>query len=134
MANAREQMKALEAKLERIEAELQRLLAQKQALLELRADINGETLEVTSRPRTRSPSVKPVVLDVMTVAGASGATTQEVEERVRAMVPTVAKDTVASVLSRLKSDGALVYDGDRYYEKRHAPIRSNPFDGFRVVS
>ncbi len=135
MANAREQMKALEAKLERIEAEIYRLQAARQALVELRAEINGEVMEVTSKPRTRSPSVKPVVLDVMAEAGAMGATTQEVEARVRAAVPTVAKDTVASVLSRLKSDGALVYEGERYFEKRHAPARPAPFEqGFRIVS
>jgi hypothetical protein len=33
----------------------------------------------------------------------------------------VAKDTVGSVLSRLKSDGALVYVGERYYEKGQEP-------------
>lgn len=135
MANAREQMKALEAKLERIEAEIQRLQAAKQALVELRAEINGEVLEITSKPRSRSPSVKPVVLDIMTQVGAQGATTQEVEAEVRKAVPTVAKDTVASVLSRLKSDGALVYEGERYFEKRHAPVRQTPFEsGFRIVS
>lgn len=135
MANAREQMKALEAKLERIEAEIQRLQAARQALVELRAEINGEVLEVASKTRSRSPSVKPVVLDIMADVGALGATTQEVEARVRSIVPTVAKDTVASVLSRLKSDGALVYEGERYFEKRYAPARPAPFEtGFRVVS
>ena len=135
MATARDQMKALDAKLERIQAEIQRLKAAEQALLELRAEITGDAPEVISKPRKRSPSVKPVVLDIMSHAGASGATTQEVEQRVREIVPTVAKDTVASVLSRLKSDGALVYEGERYYEKRHAPAKpSSPFDGFRVVS
>lgn len=134
MANAREQMRALEAKLERIEAEIQRLQAARQVLIELRAEINGDAVEVAPKPRTRSPSVKPVVLDVMAEAGAAGATTQDVEARVRAIVPTVAKDTVASVLSRLKSDGALVYEGERYFDKRHAPIRPSPVEGgFRVV-
>lgn len=135
MATARDQMKALDAKLERIQAEIQRLKAAEQALLELRAEITGEAPEVISKARKRSPSVKPVVLDIMAAVGAAGATTQEVEQRVRETVPTVAKDTVASVLSRLKSDGALVYEGERYYEKRYAPARpSSPFDGFRVVS
>lgn len=129
-------MKALDAKLERIQAEIQRLKAAEQALVELRAEIKGEALEVTSKPRTRSPSVKPVVLDIMRNVGLLGATTQEVDQRVREVVPAVAKDTVASVLSRLKSDGALVYEGERYYDKRHAPAKSpSPFEGgFRIVS
>lgn len=57
----------------------------------------------------------------MKVAGVNGASSAEVDEQVRARVPTVAKDTVGSVLSRLKSDGALVYVGERYYEKGQEP-------------
>jgi hypothetical protein len=64
-------------------------------------------------------------------AGFTGATSAEVDEAVRRQVPTVAKDTVGSVLSRLKSDGALTHDGERYYEKRFAP---QPGGSFRVVS
>src|SRR3546814_8822515 len=49
-------------------------------------------------------------------------------------LPAVAKDTVGSVLSRLKSEGALVYVGERYYEKRFAP-QNRPFDpGLRAVN
>src|SRR3546814_21075649 len=49
-------------------------------------------------------------------------------------LPAVAKDTVGSVLSRLKSEGALVYVGARYYEKRFAP-QNRPFDpGLRAVN
>ena len=64
-----------------------------------------------------------------------GATSTEVDELVRQKVPSVAKDTVGSVLSRLKGDGALVHDGERYYDKRFAPKPQPPFEKmFRVAS
>src|SRR3546814_9085320 len=42
----------------------------------------------------RSPSVKPMVLDIMSVVGEAGATSQEVDAKVRETNPAVAKDTV----------------------------------------
>lgn len=50
-----------------------------------------------------------------------GITTREVDDAVRLANPSVAKDPVGSVLSRLKSDGALRFDGGRYYEKLKMP-------------
>ena len=97
-------------------------------LQDLLAEMSGRPIKPV---RSRSPSIKPLVLDIMAGVGEAGATTKEVDEAVRLRVPTVAQDTVGSVLSRLKSDGALVYDGERYYEKRFAPTR--PFEGLRNV-
>ncbi len=74
-------------------------------------------------------SVKPFVIDAMREAGFAGATSNEVEyDRASKSVPDVAKDTVGSLLSRLKADGALVYDGIRYYESSFAPRTNNPFE------
>ena len=69
-------------------------------------------------------------------AGLMGASSIEVDQRVRLMLPEVGKDTPAAILSRLKSEGALVYRNDRYYEKQFAPQEpSNPFDkALRAVS
>ena len=128
MANAREQMKTLEAELDRVRDQIQRLKIEEALLVKLISQMTNGDLPAKGK-RQRSPSVKPVVLDIMNEAGSAGATTADVDEKVRMKVPTVAKDTVGSILSRLKSDGALVYDGERYYEKRFAPKeRPNPFD------
>lgn len=71
----------------------------------------------------------------MREAAFDGATTSEVDDLVRRKVPSVAKDTVGSILSRLKSEGALVYIGERYYEKQYAPKETTPFDkGLRAVN
>jgi hypothetical protein len=122
-------MTNMKGKLALIRAEIARLKAQEEILVEL----IGEEL-VTPPPaagRKRSPNIKPLVLDLMHRAGFTGATSAEVDEAVRRRVPTVAKDTVGSVLSRLKADGALTYDGVRYYEKRFAPQDGG---GLRAVS
>lgn len=131
MTTAREQMTNMKGKLASIRAEIARLKAQEEVLVELIGEEGGELPPSTARKR--SPSIKPLVLDLMSRAGTSGATSAEVDVSVRRAVPTVAKDTVGSVLSRLKSDGALVYVGDRYYEKRFAPKADDPFEGLRSV-
>lgn len=128
MTTAREQMRMIDEKLDGIRAEIARLKAQEEVLLELKAQSGGD--QPPAAPRKRSPNIKPLVLDLMSRAGFTGATSAEVDHAVRQRVPTVAKDTVGSVLSRLKADGALTYDGERYYEKRFAP---QPGGGLRVV-
>jgi hypothetical protein len=129
MTTAREQMRMIDEKIERIKGEIARLNAQLEVLLELKADANGEP--PPSAPRKRSPKIKPLVLDIMSRAGFAGATTADVDREVREKVPTVAKDTVGSILSRLKADGALTYDGERYFEKRFTPDGGG---GLRAVS
>jgi hypothetical protein len=113
-------MKIIEAELERVRREIDRLRVEEALLVKMAARMSG-TPEPAREARSRSPSVKPTVLDIMRSVGATGATTAEVDELVRAKIPSVAKDTVGSILSRLKADGALVYIGDRYFERQQAP-------------
>lgn len=134
MATAKENMKMIEQELERVRSEIEKLKVEEALLLKMLAKMTGTTIP-TPTTRTRSPSVKPVVLDVMREAAFDGATTAEVDDLVRRKVPSVAKDTVGSILSRLKSEGALVYVGERYYEKQYAPKEPTPFDkGLRAVN
>ncbi|WP_324740284.1 hypothetical protein U8326_10865 [Tsuneonella sp. CC-YZS046] len=120
-------MSIVKAQLEAVRAQIERLRVKEETLIELLRELSGEPPVAEKTARKRAPSVKPHVLDFMREMGERGATTTEVDNAIRALNPDVAKDTVGSVLSRLKSEGALVYDGERYYEKRHAPQR--PFDG-----
>lgn len=131
MTTAREQMKMIDEKLDRIRGEIARLKAQEEVLLELKALATGDPSP--SAPRKRSPAIKPLVLDIMARAGFTGATSAEVDKEVREKIPTVARDTVGSILSRLKSDGALTYEGDRYYEKRFTPGPTQG-EGLRAVN
>jgi len=124
----------LEAELDRVRGEIEKLRVEEALLLKMLGKMSGAPIQ-PPQVRTRSPSVKPVVLDIMRHAAIDGATTAEVDEIVRQRVPTVAKDTVGSILSRLKSEGALVYSGERYYEKQFAPKdEQNPFERIRAVN
>ena len=120
--------KWIEAEIGKINAQIDRLTARREAFEDMLKQISGIDMQSQSPPlaetvRKRATNVKPLILDIMTAVGAAGATTMEVDERVREKVPTVAHGTVGAVLSRLKGEGALAYDGDRYYIAQLAPVR-----------
>ena len=118
----------IETEIQSIAEQIGKLKAQLEILQKVQREMDGKPVA----KRRRSPPVQPVVLNIMEHVAALGATSTEVDEAVRLTIPSVAKDTVGSILSRLKSDGALVYDGERYFIKRFAP---RPFDdGLRAVS
>ena len=130
MAKAK-QMKMIETELERVRREIEKLRVEESLLVKMLAKAGAPA----AASRTRSPSVKPLVLDIMRDVAERGATTQEVDALVREKISTVAKDTVGSVLSRLKGDGVLAYVGERYYEKRFTPKGDGPFErGLRAVN
>lgn len=128
MTTAREQMKIIEGELADVRAEIERLKLKEEVLLGLVSKMGGETAPAPTAPRKRSPNIKPLVLELMNRAGFAGATSAEVDFAVRQRVPSVAKDTPGSILSRLKADGALTFDGERYYEKQFAPKSPAPFE------
>src|SRR3546814_12196847 len=131
MATSKEQIQMIEAELQAIREQITRLKAQEEVLLKVQRSMSGLP---EAAQRKRAPSVKPLVLDIMSAVGEAGATSQEVDAQVRATNPAVAKDTLGSVLTRLKSEASLVYVGVRSYEKRSAPQYA-PFDpGLRVVN
>ena len=129
MAIAGKKMKPIDDEIARIDAEINRLQGERIGLLRAKELLEGGISAVESMitPRRRSPNIKPLVLDIMASAAHAGATSNDVDRIVRERVPTVAKDTVGSILSRLKADGALAYVGERYYEKRFAPENVRSF-------
>jgi hypothetical protein len=128
MASQGKKMKPLDDEIARLDAEIARLQGERAGLVRAKQLLCGDPVEATQRKR--APSLKPQILDFMAHRGDRGATTAEVFEAISLFVEDVKKDSVGSILSRLKSEGALVYDGDRYYEKKYAPSR--PFD-LRVI-
>ena len=132
MANARDQMKTIDAELDRVRTAIALLRHEETILISLKAKMGGEPVE-TIAPRKRATSIKPLVIDLIHAAGAEGMASADVALRVKERVPDVAKDTVGSVLSRLKSEGAFVYVNERYYEKRFAPKEERPFEPLRAV-
>lgn len=123
MPSLKEHQMNMQAKLAAIRKQMDELRIQEKLLVELLGE------DAPAKPvRQRSPNIKPMVLDYMKDVAEKGATSAEADAFVRRAVPSVAKDTVGSILSRLKFDGALVHDGERYYDKRFAP-QPRPFDG-----
>ncbi len=116
------QMKRLDEEIARIDADILRLQSERAGLVRAKALLSTpDDRPLVAPARKRSPNIKPLILEIMERAAATGATSKDVDRTVRARVPTVAEDTVGSVLSRLKADKALVFDGERYYDSRYAP-------------
>jgi hypothetical protein len=121
-------MKPLDDEIKRVDGEIARLQGVRDGLVRARALMLGDA-DITIEVRKRSANIKPLILDIMRSAGPAGATSNEVSALVKERVPTVAKDTVGSVLSRLKADKALAHDGERYYDARFAPkTDQRPFE------
>jgi hypothetical protein len=119
MSMAGKKMKRLDEEIARIDAEILRMQSERAGLLRAKSLLSTD--EEPTIPRKRSPNIKPLILEIMEKASTSGETSTEVDRKVRARVPSVADATVGSVLSRLKADKALVFDGERYYDARFAP-------------
>ena len=112
----------LDANIDKAATRISEMLAAKQALQEVLAVMTGTPVANPVQERKpRATNVKGVVLDIMANAGAAGRTSAEVVLEAAERIPGIARDTVSSVLSRLKGAEALVYDGLRYYDSRYAP-------------
>lgn len=60
-------------------------------------------------------NVKRTVMEVVQDAGKAGVTSFEVVERAAAKGRQLERGSVSSLLSRFKREGALTFDGERYY-------------------
>src|SRR3546814_16393206 len=104
MATSKEQIQMIEAELQAIREQITRLKAQEEVLLKVQRSMSGLP---EAAKRKRAPSVKPLVIDIMSAVGEAGATSQEVDEKESDTNPPVAEDTVGSDHSRLKLESAL---------------------------
>jgi len=128
MAKRLQTMKAIDQELERIDSEIERLRIERNALKRLRDSLTSGSEEDASKPKRRASNVKPLVLGIMEQFGAAGGTSAEVTSKVQEHIPQVSRDSVSSILSRLKTDGALRYDGHRYYDARYGPTGDDGSD------
>ena len=136
MGSSRNKMKPLDEEIERLSSEIARLQAELSAFRRARAIVAGEVEEAsTPQVHRRSPNVKPLVLDIMAQAGDAGATSAEVTALVQKTYQSVTRDSVGSILSRLKGMNALVHDGERYFDAKFAPKEGNTFlQSLKVVN
>ena len=112
----------LERQIEEHQRRISELTVAKRTLIDVLAEMRGEPKPTTGSGRKpRIANVKGIVLEIMTAAGPEGRTSAEVVSLASEKAPAITRDTISSVLSRLKGIGALAYDGLRYYDAKHAP-------------
>ncbi len=117
--NIRERLLAKEEQLRVVQAEIDLLRS-------MLAEALGEP--DPSAPKARAPraNVKRVILELLEAAGGNGVSAATAIEQASARGHELERTSVSSTLSRLKSDGVVVYDGDRYKLKQfHSGWASN---------
>lgn len=116
-------MKPLEELRDKLKADIATLQAQLEGVeMSLRA-LNGEDAStLTARgKRTRAPrsNVKQYLLTLLDEVGADGLNASSAVERATAKGDQIERGTVSSLLSRLKNDGVVFYDGSVYRLTKH---------------
>ena len=127
MSTVKQAMQTFDAELARVQSEIEKLKIEEAALIRLGAKLRGEDDEPVARKRISN--VKPLVIDAMISAGSGGATAADVLLIAKRSIPGISQATVASVLSRLKGDGVLGRDGDRYFDMRYMVERAKSMIG-----
>lgn len=91
------------------------------------AAVGGEAAKDPRRRNRRN--VKKTAMDLIVDAGSAGVTANEIVERAAVAGRQLDRGSVSSLLSRLKREGVLVFNGERYFL---AGDRPNP-PGLKVV-
>lgn len=87
--------------------------------------------DILPDPRRRRRNVKGTVMDLIVEAGRAGVTANEIVDRAAAAGRQLDRPSVSSLLSRLKREGVLSFDGERYYPAGSREIENGP--GLKVV-
>jgi hypothetical protein len=77
------------------------------------------------RRRTRR-NVKGTVMDLIVQAGKAGVTAHEIVDQAAVGGRQLDRPSVSSLLSRLKREGVLSFDGERYYPVAGRDIENSP--------
>jgi CRP-like cAMP-binding protein len=78
--------------------------------------VTGESEEPTAEPPRRRRHVKTTVMEVISGSGQTGVTAAEIVEYARSRGKELDRPSVSSLLSKLKADGILTFDGERYFQ------------------
>jgi chorismate mutase len=126
-------MKMLEERRRQIDAEINQLMTRRAEIDLLIARSRGEAESVpAAEPPRRRRNVKKTVMELVEMAGSAGVTATEVVDRAGAIGRELDRGSVSSLLSKFKGQGALIFDGERYYPASKA-LSPEP-QSFRVVS
>lgn len=130
MASSKAQMNRLLEQRARLSAEIEALRNKLEgldlAIQLLSSDEETRSDETPQGNAPRSPrrsNVKGITLQLLEESGSEGLSASEVVERAQNRGHTLDRGSVSSLLSRLKKEGTLIYDGSKYYLAENAPIR-----------
>ena len=115
-------MKDMRERLDNIRREIEKLQAQESLLL----DMLGEEPQKAIAKRAPKGSVKIRVLELLESQGRSGLNAAKAVELSEANGDALDRGSVSSLLSRLKQDGVVVYDGSNYRLKKHTGMPGMP--------
>lgn len=122
-------MKALEARLDGVMREIEKLQAQADLLRDMMREAKGEP---KTKPRAPRSNVKQTVLDLLEESGADGINATGAVETAAQRGMSLERGTVSSLLSRLKNEGVVVYDGSVYRLERFKPETGPNVHTFRT--
>lgn len=91
--------------------EVERIKAQEELIRDMIREAKGEPKVKLRAPRS---NVKQTVLDLLDQAGAAGLNAATAVETAAKAGVTLERGTVSSLLSRLKNEGVVAYDGTVY--------------------
>jgi len=115
-------MKDMRERLDSIRREIEKLQAQESLLL----DMMGEEPIKTATKRAPKGSVKVRVLELLESQGRSGLNAAKAVELSEANGDALDRGSVSSLLSRLKQDDVVVYDGSNYRLKKYTGMPTMP--------
>lgn len=98
---------------------MERLKTEIDLLQSLLAEANGSTEQPTPKRRAARSDVKQIVLSMLETVGTGGLNAAIVSEMADKQGTPVDRQSASSLLSRLKNQGVVVYDGRRYRLAQH---------------
>ncbi len=104
-------MKSLQERLSAIQLEIDKLEAQKALINDMIREAKGEP---KAKPRAPRSNVKKTVLELLEKVGEDGLNAVIAVEMAENAGVHLERGSVSSILSRLKNDAVITYDGERY--------------------
>lgn len=126
MSKGKEAMKAIQDAIAKLEAERARIDGRIEGLrdaMRLQAGSSAPA-EAEVRSRVRRGSLHTTVLEIISNAGEAGVTADDCVREAGRMGITLIRSSVSSLLSRLKNDNVLFFDGERYRLVKFKGVRS----------
>lgn len=124
-------MKALNERLDLILREIDKLKAQEALIRDMMREASGEPKVKLRAPRS---NVKQTILELLQKAGANGLNAASAVETAAKAGMNLERGTVSSLLSRLKNEDVVGYDGSVYRLKASVPDKGPNVHPLRTSS